>query len=68
LPPLPDLPSVEMVELEMEFTRLMKERFLGGEDGAFVDYRQIDNDATLDAEWQREEDQDMEDRYFDEDD
>jgi hypothetical protein len=37
-----------------ELTRLMKERYLAGEDGEHVDYKSIDGDATLDSYWAKQ--------------
>lgn len=34
--------------LRVDFERLMRERFLAGDDAAFVDYAAIDNDPALD--------------------
>ena len=45
----------------------MRARFLAGKDGAFVDYNAIDNDASLDDAWAREETLDAQERYFDAD-
>lgn len=53
--------SNEMVE---ELTRLMKERYLAGEDRD-LDYASIDDNAALDAYWAKEIQQDAEDAYFD---
>ena len=42
----------------------MHRRFVDGFDGEFVNYEEIDGDATLDDKKQIE--QDSEDKYFDE--
>jgi hypothetical protein len=47
-----------------ELTRLMKERYLAGEDRD-LDYASIDGNAALDAHWAKEMQQDAEDAYFD---
>lgn len=48
-----------------EFLSLMKDMFLTGKDGKFVDYNTIDNDTRLDdiGEMNRE----AEEKYFDDD-
>lgn len=59
------LPSPEERQLlRDEFVRVMKQRFLDGHDGTFVDYAAIDRDESLDAAMP-EARQDMEDAYFD---
>ena len=50
-----------------EFQRVMRERYMNGEDDAYVDYRRIDADQSLDDTWRREATQDAEDAWFDED-
>ena len=50
-----------------EFQRMMRERYLEGEDGAHVDYKQVDGNQSLDDAWRREAAQDAEDAYFDDD-
>lgn len=47
-----------------EFESIMKERFLNGEDGEYVDYDRIDNDSRLDDDLAKLESQDKEDEYF----
>eukprot|EP00892_Ulva_mutabilis_P007164 jgi/Ulvmu1/481/UM001_0489.1 len=47
------------------FETLMRERFLGGGDAKFVDYGEIDKDASLDDFWAREEALDAQEKYFD---
>ncbi|CAD7703667.1 unnamed protein product [Ostreobium quekettii] len=51
-------------DLEGDFLRLMKERFLAGEDSAFINYAAIDGDASLDDYWMDEESRDLEEKYF----
>jgi len=53
------------VYLENEFLRLMKEKFLSGEDYEFIDYKEVDENEELDDYKQIESD--AHDRYFDED-
>jgi len=48
-----------------EFGRVMRERFLSGEDGEHVDYAAMDADVSLDDTWRKEAAQDAEDAYFD---
>eukprot|EP00252_Welwitschia_mirabilis_P002392 TRINITY_DN12337_c0_g1_i1.p1 TRINITY_DN12337_c0_g1~~TRINITY_DN12337_c0_g1_i1.p1 ORF type:complete len:296 (-),score=69.79 TRINITY_DN12337_c0_g1_i1:150-1037(-) len=48
------------------FTQLMKEKFLSGEDTDYVDYSYIDNNEALDDHWWKEITQDAEDKYFEE--
>lgn len=50
-----------------DFRRLMRERFLEGQDGEHVDYRAIDSDAQLDDVWLGQVDRDAQEKYFDED-
>ena len=49
----------------VEFGRVMRERFLSGEDAAHVDYAAMDADESLDDTWRKEAAQDAEDAYFD---
>lgn len=51
-----------------QFTRIMQEKFLCGEDTEHVDYANIDNNIALDDHWLKEISQDAEERYFEEDD
>ena len=53
-------------ELKEEFKKIMAERFLEGKDKEFYDYNQCDSNTDLDINHIL--DQDIEDRYFDEDD
>ena len=46
---------------------VMKARFLSGQDGAFVDYKAVDADASLDDDWAAVANQDAQERYFDAD-
>lgn len=45
---------------------IMRAQFLSGEDTS-VDYRDIDNDASLDDDWAAQADQDAQDKYFEAD-
>eukprot|EP00210_Caulerpa_lentillifera_P005297 g5061.t1 len=50
--------------MRQEFVQIMKERFLTGKDGDYVDYNRIDNDACLDDDLLGIENQDKEEKYF----
>lgn len=57
--------SAEELEDRMDqFTYIMQQKFLLGEDQEHLDYSKIDNDETLDDHWQREANIDAEERYF----
>lgn len=61
-------PSVEETQDLMEqFTYIMQQKFLSGEDHQHFDYSKIDTDETLDDHWLREVSQDAEEKYFAED-
>ncbi|KAH6557893.1 hypothetical protein KP509_1Z087900 [Ceratopteris richardii] len=63
-------PTISKEELQSnmeDFTRIMQEKFLSGEDFDHFDYVHIDNDMALDDYWLDEISQDAEDRYFEED-
>lgn len=55
--------DVDIVERRNELLQLMSERFLRGDDAAFYDYRQVDEDEELDVS--AEADRDREEAYFD---
>ena len=57
----------EYAQRMADFERVMRERFLAGEDEGF-DYARVDADASLDDHWAKEIERDAEDRYFDEED
>ncbi len=57
----------EYAQRMADFERVMRERFLAGEDEGF-DYARVDADASLDDHWAKEIERDAEDRYFDQDD
>ncbi|EPS67169.1 hypothetical protein M569_07605, partial [Genlisea aurea] len=58
------LSSVEMEEQLNQFTHIMHQKFLSGEDHQHLDYSKIDGDETLDDHWLREANQDAEEKYF----
>ena len=47
-----------------QFTQIMHQKFLAGEDTEFLDYSRIDNDERLDDHWLRESNHDAEEKYF----
>jgi hypothetical protein len=61
------LSSEEMQDQLEQFTFLMQQKFLSGEDTEHMDYSQIDNDEMLDDHWSREANYDAEEKYFEED-
>ena len=61
------LSAVEMQDQMDQFTNIMQQKFLLGEDNEYLDYSKIDNDETLDDHWQREASHDAEEKYFAED-
>ncbi|EXC26762.1 hypothetical protein L484_023378 [Morus notabilis] len=63
----PLLSDAEMQDQMDQFTYIMQQKFLLGEDSEYLDYSKIDNDETLDDHWQREANHDAEDKYFAED-
>ncbi|XP_075646611.1 uncharacterized protein LOC142617592 [Castanea sativa] len=54
------LSATEMQDQMDQFTYIMQQRFLLGEDHEHLDYSKIDNDETLDDHWQREASHDAE--------
>uniref|UniRef100_A0A7N1A562 CCD97-like C-terminal domain-containing protein n=1 Tax=Kalanchoe fedtschenkoi TaxID=63787 RepID=A0A7N1A562_KALFE len=63
-----EIPSAEELQDRMEqFTILMQEKFLAGDDTEHVDYAKIDEDETLDDHWSKEANLDAEEKYFDQD-
>ncbi|KAL6985866.1 hypothetical protein U1Q18_019239 [Sarracenia purpurea var. burkii] len=54
----------EMQDQMDQFTHIMKQKFLSGEDHQHLDYSKIDEDVTLDDHWQREANHDAEEKYF----
>lgn len=59
--------AVEMEDQMEQFTHIMQQKFLAGEDTQHLDYSKIDDDETLDDHWLREVNEDAEEKYFDED-
>ncbi|KAF0903283.1 hypothetical protein E2562_026567 [Oryza meyeriana var. granulata] len=60
--------SAEEMEDQLEqFTSLMQQKFLSGEDSEHMDYSRIDNDEMLDDHWSKEANYDAEEKYFEED-
>lgn len=57
----------ETEDMMGQFTYIMQQKFLSGEDHQHFDYSKIDNDETLDDYWLREVSQDAEEKYFAED-
>lgn len=65
--PMESLSAMEMQEQMDQFTYLMQQKFLAGEDHKHLDYSKIDEDESLDDHWMREANHDAEDKYFSED-
>ncbi|KAL5224701.1 hypothetical protein ABZP36_011340 [Zizania latifolia] len=61
------LSDEEMQDQLEQFTNLMQQKFLSGEDSQHMDYSQIDNDEMLDDHWSKEANYDAEEKYFEED-
>ncbi|TYK12071.1 coiled-coil domain-containing protein 97 [Cucumis melo var. makuwa] len=61
------LSEADMQDQMDQFTYIMHQKFLLGEDSEHLDYSKIDNDETLDDHWMREANDDAEEKYFDED-
>ncbi|CAH8392437.1 unnamed protein product [Eruca vesicaria subsp. sativa] len=61
------LPPEEMQEMMEQFTSIMQQKFLAGEDHEHLDYTKIDNDENLDDHWLREVGLDAEEKYFGDD-
>ncbi|XXG42975.1 hypothetical protein AAC387_Pa01g3116 [Persea americana] len=59
--------EAEMQDQMEQFTHIMQQKFLAGEDAQHLDYSKIDDDETLDDHWFREATEDAEEKYFDED-
>lgn len=51
-----EIEEEEKEELEQEFIKIMKEKFINGEDSNFFDYRQVDEDESLDDLKQQQRD------------
>ncbi|XP_076894567.1 uncharacterized protein LOC143546895 [Bidens hawaiensis] len=57
--------SVDEMQDRMEqFTHVMQQKFLAGEDHQHFDYSSIDDDVTLDDHWVKEATYDAEEKYF----
>ncbi|KAL6566125.1 hypothetical protein OROGR_001740 [Orobanche gracilis] len=48
-----------------QFTYIMQQKFLAGEDHQHLDYSKIDDNETLDDHWMSEANQDAQEKYFD---
>lgn len=48
-----------------QFTYIMQQKFLAGDDHRHLDYSKIDQDETLDDHWMKEVNHDAEEKYFD---
>ncbi|CAI0458865.1 unnamed protein product [Linum tenue] len=59
-----NLTAEEMEDRMDQFTTVMHQKFLSGEDHEHLDYEKIDDDETLDDHWHQEATRDAEDRYF----
>ncbi|XP_051119192.1 uncharacterized protein LOC127243289 [Andrographis paniculata] len=59
------LSAEEMQDRMEQFTYIMQQKFLSGEDHEYMDYSKIDEDETLDDHWMKEANQDAEEKYFD---
>lgn len=58
------LSAEEMQDRMDQFTTVMQQKFLAGEDHEYFDYSSIDEDVTLDDHWMREANEDAEEKYF----
>ncbi|EEC76682.1 hypothetical protein OsI_14666 [Oryza sativa Indica Group] len=61
------LSAEEMDDQLEQFTSLMQQKFLSGEDFGHMDYSRIDNDEMLDDHWSKEANYDAGEKYFEED-
>nr|GEV82757.1 coiled-coil domain-containing protein 97 [Tanacetum cinerariifolium] len=59
------LSAEEMQDRMDQFTNVMQQKFLAGEDHEHFNYSSIDEDVTLDDHWMREANDDAEEKYFD---
>lgn len=62
-----ELSREEMQDQLEQFTHIMQQKFLAGEDTAYLDYSLIDNDERLDDHYLKEVNYDAEEKYFEED-
>ena len=63
----PMLSPAEMQEQLDQFTYIMQQKFLSGQDREHINYSKIDEDETLDDHWLKEANYDAEEKYFEED-
>ncbi|XP_074304013.1 uncharacterized protein LOC141638499 [Silene latifolia] len=63
----PTLSPTEMQEQLDQFTYIMQQKFLSGQDREHFNYSNIDEDQTLDDHWLKEANHDAEEKYFAED-
>lgn len=61
------LSAEEMQDQLDQFTLIMQQKFLAGEDSTYLDYSMIDNDERLDDHWFKEATYDAEEKYFEDD-
>lgn len=64
-PEVESLSAEEMQDRMDQFTYIMQQKFLSGEDYQHLDYAKIDQDASLDDHWMKEANHDAEEKYFD---
>ncbi|KAL9249864.1 hypothetical protein AKJ16_DCAP06216 [Drosera capensis] len=62
-----ELSEAEMQDQIDQFTYIMQQKFLSGEDREHLDYSKIDEDEALDDHWIKEANYDAEEKYFSED-
>lgn len=60
-----NLSAEEMQDRMDQFTHIMQQKFLSGEDHQHFNYSRIDDDEALDDHWMTEANQDAEEKYFD---
>lgn len=63
----PMLSPAEIQDQLDQFTYIMQQKFLSGQDHEHVNYSKIDEDETLDDHWSKEANCDAEEKYFEED-
>lgn len=64
-PQIESLSAEEMQDRMDQFTYIMQQKFLSGEDYQHLDYAKIDQDESLDDHWMKEANLDAEEKYFD---
>lgn len=65
---MPEVESLSVEEMQDrfdQFTYIMHQKFLSGEDHQHLDYSKIDQDESLDDHWMKEANHDAEEKYFD---